>query len=454
FGFQYAEVETDIDFEPEDFKAIAVYSDMEQVGYFECSNAKVNRFFQNTMWSMKSNFLDIPTDCPQRERLGWTGDGQVFFETAHYIMDAAPVYRKWLHDFSDAQMDSGKLSAVIPYAGMAMTYDNTGASVGWGESSIIIPYRFWKRFDDETILHDFYDLMRNYAMFIISNTGHKSKKAAKENPYNRYVYEKGLHLGEWLEPKEFQDTPTSVKTEECTAYLHYAMRLMAEVAEMLKKTEDATLFKEYADGAKKAYNYMFVKNGIIDTDRQAKLVRPLALGLLDGESKKNVQNRLVRAVENQQYCVGTGFLSTPFILQMLTEAERSDVAFKMLENEKAPSWLAEVNAGATTVWENWDGSESRNHYSPGSICAWLFDTIAGIRMCGTNHFLIAPMLGGTLTFASAKYVSLYGKVATHIEKNINGYIFEVSIPVNTTAEIKLPNGEKHSVSTGKYVYTF
>ena len=458
FGFQYAEVDTDIPFSAEDFKAIAVYSDMEQTGSFECSNANVNKFYQNTVWSMKSNFLDVPTDCPTRERMGWTGDGQIFFDTAVYLMDSASLFRKWLYDFIDAQTESGLVPAVIPYAGLQMMYDNTGSSVGWGDAAVLIPCRFWKRYADDSILREFYSLMRNYAMLMMRNTGHVDPKAAEANPYNKYVYEKGVQLGEWLEPMEFRDSLANIgvvpKPEECTAYLCYTMTHMAEAARALNKPEDEALFNEYAEGARRAYDYLFLQSGTIDTDRQAKLVRPLALGLLDGEKKRNVQKRLVKAAENRNYKISTGFLSTPFILPMLTEAGRADVAYKMLENEEAPGWLAEVKAGATTVWENWDGEASRNHYSPGTVCQWLFDTVAGIRNDGENRFTIAPVPGGTFTYANAEHISLYGKVTSRWEKTGATHRLIVTVPANTSADVIFPNGEKQQVSAGVYTYTF
>lgn len=456
FGFRYALLETDVVFNPAQCRAIAVYSALEQTGVFECSNANVNRFLENTRWSMKGNYLDVPTDCPTRERLGWTGDAQVFFYTAAYLMEVAPFFRKWLRDIQDGQFKNGKSSAVVPYNGAAIMYDNTGASVGWADAVVLLPYRYWKCYGDVDILHEFYEMMRKYALFMIANTGHKNKKAAAANPYNQYTYEKGIHLGEWLEPEEFKDKVTAGKrpvlTEECTAYLHYTMAHMAEIARTLHKPEDEALFCEYANGAVKAYNHLFLQGGTMDTDRQAKLVRPLALGLLEGDTKQRVEQRLVQAVENRGYCIGTGFLSTPFVLPVLTQAGRADVAYKMLENEHAPSWLAEVKAGATTVWEDWEGTVSHNHYSPGAVCQWLFDTVAGIAVSGENYFAITPTPGGGLTFAKAEYQSLYGRVESRWERTKTGIRYEVKIPSNARAKITLPGGTQHTVGSGVFIY--
>lgn len=453
-GFRYVLVEADLDIDPASVRAVAVYSDLEQTGTFSSSNAMLDRFVENTRWSMKGNFLDVPTDCPTRERLGWTGDAQVFFNAAAYFMDVAAFFRKWLRDLEDSQLRSGKPRAVAPYSGVPMMYDTSGGSVGWADALVLVPYRLWKRYGDVDVLREFYPAMARYARFMIARTGHKRRGDAKANPFNRYTYEKGFHYGEWLEPKEFRDEVSArslpVFTEEATAYLHHTMTHLAEIATELGESADAALYSEYADGAKSAYNHLFVGSGAIDTDRQAKLVRPLALGLLDSATARRVAARLVRAVDSRNDTVGTGFLSTPFVLPVLTTAGRPDVAYRMLENENAPSWLAQVKAGATTVWEDWEGEASQNHYAPGAVCEWLFDTVAGIRVVGENRFTIAPMPGGTLTHASAGYLSPYGRVASGWRRESGVTTFEVEVPVNTTAEIRLPDGQSREVGAGEH----
>ncbi|RJW28134.1 family 78 glycoside hydrolase catalytic domain [Ruthenibacterium lactatiformans] len=460
FGFRYVKVETEVPFCAEDFEAIAVYSALEETGDFICSNPLVNQLVRNTRWSMKSNFLDIPTDCPTRERLGWLGEGQTFFLTANHLMAAAPFYRKWLADIMDAQKKSGKASAVVPYVGFEMLYGSNGSSVGWADAMVLIPYRYWKLYGDVEILKECYEMMRRYAEFMIAHTGQKNKKAAERNPFNKYTYEKGFHLGEWLEPEDVQDKIVGGKmplqTEVCTAYLHYTMTCMMKIAHVLGKTEDEKRYRSYADGAKKAYDWLYLQNETIDTDRQAKLVRPLAFGLLDGNKKENVQKRLVQAVERRQYRIGTGFLSTPFVLPVLTEMGRPDLAYKMLENEETPGWLYEVKQGATTMWEDWEGSEfaSLNHYAQGAVCQWLFEGVAGIRVDGENHFTITPHPGGTLTYAKGSYRSLYGNVESSWQRTAEGVKLTVTIPANTTADVKLPTGRMQSVCAGTHTYFF
>ncbi|MBR1684470.1 MAG: family 78 glycoside hydrolase catalytic domain [Clostridia bacterium] len=449
FGFRYVQVRGDVQIRPEDFTAIAVYSDMEETGDFTCSNPLVNRLVENTRWSMKGNFLDVPTDCPTRERLGWTGDAQIFFDTGAYLMNTAPFFRKWLRDMEDGIYPNGLLPAVIPYSGVEMMYKATGSSVGWADAVYLVPWRYYLRYQDTQVLENSWGMIERYADYLLHHLGLQDKKAAKQNPDNAFTYEKGVHLGEWLEPEEFRDTVYGTKAkhpEECTAYLYYAMATICEIAKVLHKPADA--YARCAEGARKAY----LRFATLDTDRQAKLVRPLALGLLEGDTKRRAQARLCQAVENYRFRVGTGFLSTPFLLPVLTQAGAPESAYRMLENTEKPGWLAEVLDGATTVWENWEGNLSQNHYSPGAVCGWLFDTCAGIRMEGENHFVIAPVPGGTLTYAQASYLSPYGRVTSRWERTEKGIRYTVTVPANCSARLCLPGGEIQELAWGEHTY--
>ena len=211
--------------------------------------------------------------------------------------------------------------------------------------------------------------------------------------------------------------------------------------------QNAGRLRETAAGAKRAY----LRFAELDTDRQAKLVRPLALGLLEGDLRKKAEQHLVKAVRNYRYRVGTGFLSTPFILPVLTEAGESETAYKMLLNEEKPGWLGEVADGATTVWENWEGNLSQNHYSPGAVCQWLFDTVCGIRQDGENHFVIAPVPGPGLTCAEASYRSLYGEVRSRWSIKDGKTVYEFTVPANCTAELRLPDGTTQNAGAGSFV---
>lgn len=464
FGFRYVLVENwPGELSPQDFESIAVYSAMEETGSFSCSNEYVNKLVSNTRWAMKSNFADVPTDCPTREMAGWTGDAQIFCKTAGYLMDTVPFFRKWLLDLSDRQTSQGKVHCIVPTVGNEAYIAAMDGSVGWSDAAVIVPYVCWKLFGDLNLLSRFYPSMRSYAKFCIRRARHTFiTRLFKRNPYRKYTYDCFQHFGEWLEPPGVEPGNFIVniilpKPEEATAYLSYVMSLMREIAHQLGEYEDEKLWNEYAEGAKKAYNYLFVKNGEIITDRQAKLVRPIALGLLDGDAKQNVASRLADLLEKNDYKIGTGFLSTPFLLPVLTDSGYIDIAYKTLENTEAPGWLWQILHGATTICENWVNIDSegkpaasQNHYSFGAVCEWLFTTVGGINVTGENRFLICPVPGGSLTYADTEYQSVYGKVETHWRVDGNRFWLEVIIPCGTEAKIVMPDGLELTVGAGKH----
>ena len=462
FGFQYAEVDTDIELQPEDVTAIAVYSDIAQTGFFESSNALLNRFVDATVWSTKGNSLDIPTDCPTRERHGWTGDAQIFFETANYLFDYAAFSKKYLKDVYDWQKKDGRLPQIAPYGGVDFYMWTLNGSVGWSDAGILIPYRFWKLYGDKQILIDYYDRMKRYAGFMINRCGKlglMAKPLGIKGEAKKYAVNAGQSYGEWAEPKDVYPNDwkdmVAPHPEVSTAYTSYVIGCMAEIAEELDYTEDAALFRKYSEGSRKAYQAMAeLSDYSLDTDRQARLVRPLAFDLLNEQQKEYARNRLLQALENYGWRLGTGFLSTPLILDVLAEYDL-DAAYRLLENEEMPGWLFMPKNGATTIWESWEGTQAQggiaslNHYSKGAVCEWLFKTMCGIRIDGENHFVIAPKPGGSLTHAKAVYHSIYGTVECGWEKTEEGYLFRISIPANTTATLVLPEGEQVELEPGE-----
>ncbi len=467
FGFQYILVETNAAFRPEDFTAIAVYSDMERTGWFESSNALLDKFVENTVWSAKNNHADLPTDCPTRERHGWTGDAQIFFNTAAYLFDYAPFAQKYMRDVYDWQKKDGKLPQIAPYGGVDFYMSFMDGSVGWADAGVLIPYRFWKRYGDDSLIRRHYDGMVRYAKFMINRCAkftplrhHLSlKKEAK-----KYIVNYGQSYGEWAEPADVfpNDWKNTVlpHPEESTAYTVFVMEHMIEIAEYLGKQRDKALFEKYRDGCTKAYRELItLPSYTLDTDRQAKLVRPLYMHLLDKKQEAYAKHRLVQAMENYRWRLGTGFLSTPFILDVLADID-IEYAYRLLENEEMPGWLFMPKNGATTIWESWEGTKAQggiaslNHYSKGAVCEWLFKTMCGIRVDGENHFVIVPRPGGHFTYAKATYNSVYGKVESGWEKTDAGYVFTVSIPCNTSAKIDFPDGRCEKVYAGEYQFTW
>ncbi|MCR4675462.1 MAG: glycoside hydrolase family 78 protein [Lachnospiraceae bacterium] len=460
-GFRYALVEGLEEVNPNDFEAIAVYSDLSIQGDFFCSNEKLNQFYRNTVWSLKSNFVDIPTDCPQREKSGWDGDAQVFLSTASYITDTAAFFRKWLVDVKDCQRDDGRVANVSPSAHKYQHKEGMSGSAGWADAAVIIPYTLWKLYGDDRFIYENYSLMHGWKEYVIHACHDKFLKKlilmspvrkqyaphyVEKSEYEKYIFESGNHWGEWLEPDIDSIKEMNLpKPEIATAYTHYSMELLAEMLFYIGKKEEAEQCEDFSKKTKEAYNFYFVENGKIKAPRQSPLVRALALGLLSETDVKNVAKELNENVIQRNYTVGTGFLSTPYVLHVLTKFGYIDTAYKLMENEQAPGWLAMVDGGATTIWEKYrmyDEQDhpligSMNHYSPGAMCSFLFDTVCGIHVEGENHFVIHPIPGGTLKNASCVYESPYGVVKCSWKLENGKYYYDISIPENTTAEIML-----------------
>ncbi len=457
FGFQYVLVESDVEIRPEDITAIAVYSDFETTFSFDSSNELLNKFVENTLWSLKNNSADLPTDCPTRERHGWSGDAQIFVNTASYMVNYAPFADKYEKDLCDLQRKNGAFTQIAPEGGTDFYMKSMDGSVGWADAGIMIPYRLWKKYGDISFIEKYYDNMQKYARFVIGRLGRHSAlisekvKISKEN--RKYLYNVGQHYGEWAEPEDVHKTSlkdfSKAKPEEATAYTSHVLGLMSEIAIALGKEQDAKEYREYSEGCRRAYQELVEnKEFSLDTNRQARLVRPLYFDLLNESQKGYAQRRLIKALDEYGWRVGTGFLSTPLILYVLQQIDVS-YAYKLLENEELPGWLYMPKTGATTIWEDWKGPASDNglgggiaslnHYSKGAVCEWIFSEMCGIKVDGENHFCIAPKPGGHFTRASFSYDSIYGTVSCAWSLQEDGkYKVDIVVPPNTTADIILP----------------
>lgn len=465
FGFQYVLVETDVAFRPKDFTAIAVYSDLERTGFFESSDPLLNQFVDCTLWSAKNNSLDVPTDCPTRERHGWTGDAQIFFETAGYLFNYAPFARKYLRDMYDWQRKNGRLPQIAPYGGVDFYMWAMDGSVGWADAGVLIPYRGWKLFGDEGFIQDSYDAMARYARFMMKRCGKLglfAKPLGLKGRHKKYAVNAGQSYGEWAEPADVCPNKwtdlVAPHPEVSTVYTAYVMGMMAEIAQTLGKTEDVPLYLEYQQGCTAAYQELVeTKDYSLNTDRQARLVRPLYFGLLNETQTDYAKKRLIQALEHYHWRVGTGFLSTPLILYVLADIN-IEYAYKLLENEEMPGWLFMPKNGATTIWESWEGTSAQggiaslNHYSKGAVCEWLFTTMCGIRVAAENHFIIAPRPGGHFIQACLSYDSVYGTVESRWECRDGKTVYTITIPANCTAELSLPGGLKRDLTAGTYAF--
>ena len=466
FGFQYVLVETEAPFAPEDFEAVAVYSDMERTGWFSSSNPLLDRFVENTVWSAKNNHADLPTDCPTRERHGWTGDAQIFCGTACYLFDYAAMARKYERDMTDAQHKNGCFTQIAPVGGVDFYMNTMDGSPGWSDAGVFIPWELYKRYGDRAILEDNYDAMRRFAKYKESTLGKHYLTGAPtgiEHRYRRDISNYGQSYGEWAEPADVNAFRiadfVSPHPEETTAYIVLLMERMAEIATVLGRTGDAEEYSAVAARVRRGYQALVeTRRHSLDTNRQAKLVRPLYMKLLNEEQREYAERRLLRALEDYGWRLGTGFLSTPLILYVLADMD-IEYAFRLLENEEIPGWLSMPRNGATTIWESWEGPNAQggvaslDHYSKGAVCQWLFDTMCGINVAGERRFVVAPRPGGHFTRAEARYLSVCGEITSGWRREGGKTEFTVAVPANCTALVRLPDGSEREQGPGTRVYS-
>lgn len=461
FGFRYAKVETDIDLGNADFTAIAVYSRMPQTGFFECGISDVNRLFLNSLWSMRSNFCDIPTDCPTRERAGWTGDVGVFAPTAVMLADCYPVLRKWLDECRLAQGADGLVQNIAPVNSKGgMISDLLQGSAGWGDACVLVPWALYEAYGDVGILEENYDMMRRWLGFV-EQRAKKTRLHNLKNPWHSYLVDKGFHFGEWCQPDvdnaaAMKKTMMTGSPEVATAYYFRSASLMAKIAALLGKAYDAQRFAQVAEHAKKAYRYSCTKDGVISSERQCAYVRPLAFGLLDGDEAQAAADELNRLVEKNGYHLNTGFLSTPDLCRVLAEHGHEDTAYRLLLQTEHPGWLYAVKKGATTIWETWDGvradgsvHDSLNHYAYGAITGWLLSGVCGIKL-SAGRLVLEPHPHPSLGHAKAEWRSPAGTIRSAWSYEGDKLCFDVSVPIS--ARIDLPTGETHEVSKGDHHY--
>ena len=388
--------------EPENFRSIAVYSDNAKTGTFTCSNEKINKFVENSQWSWRSNSVEIPTDCPTRERAGWTGDINVFAETANYYCHADAFLKKFLNDVVSLQTKEGSLPYIAPEVPIIPGKMNHFAysSAGWSDALVNIPFILYDFYGDPKIFETYYRTAKRFVDYDI-NRALKGRK--------KYLLDRGFHWGEWLEPgsvmlKDALHAFLKPDAEVATAWLYHSTMQVSRMAAMVGDEENEKYYLAEAEKIKDAYRSEFLKDGMVRSNRQCRYVRPVFMGLVTKEEAEPIVAALNEKVKAGDYKIGTGFLTTWKVLQTLTDFGYVDTAYKMMENEACPGWLYEVVKGATTTWENWLGidengkpNNSLNHYAPGAAAAWLFTHVAGIRPAepGFRKIRIQPIPGGT-----------------------------------------------------------
>ncbi|HEY0668847.1 MAG TPA: glycoside hydrolase family 78 protein [Sphingobacteriaceae bacterium] len=432
----------------ENFTAVAIYSDMQPTGDFTSSHSLLNQLQHNIQWGQKGNFVDIPTDCPQRdERLGWTGDAQVFFNTAAYNMNVASFFTKWLQDVKADQYADGRIPAVIP---VTQKRANDG-SAGWADVGTIIPWNFYEAYGDKSLLSRQYESMKKWVDYISS--------VSKNNLWNN-----GSHYGDWLfyTMADDRDGKAALTDKHLIAQAFYAASTqnVINAANILGRTEDVSKYTALLSDVKDAFNKEYVTpSGRLVSSSQTAYVLALYFDLLPESSRKQAAVRLVENIKSYKDHITTGFLGTPYICHVLTRYGYTDVAYKLLMQETYPSWLYPVKKGATTIWERWDGIKpdgsfqatsmnSFNHYAYGAIGDWMYRTIGGIAQSkpGYKQISIAPQPGGGLTSAAADLETLYGKLSSSWKLDGNRMSLEVEVPPNTTAKVVLPKSASAEVT--------
>jgi len=456
-GFRYVAVSGwPGELKPQDFAGVVVHSAIRRTGSFETSNALLNQLQHNILWGQKGNFLDVPTDCPQRdERLGWTGDAQVFARTASFNHDTAAFYTKWLKDVALDQEDDGAVPFVIPNVLSHETRQGEAASAGWADVALVVPWTVYQSYGDKRILEEQYPSMKAWVEYMRRQAGEK------------YVWSNGFSFGDWLAfATTRSDYPGATTDKDLiqTAYFARSTALLAKTATVLGKKEDAAEYASLEEKIRSAFQKEFVApNGRLSSNTQTAYALALAFELLPQAQRASAAARLADDVKKFGHLT-TGFLGTPFLCQTLSDYGYLDIAYMLLNRTEYPSWLYPLTKGATTIWERWDGIKpdgtfqdpgmnSFNHYAYGAIGEWMYRIVTGIELDeahpGYKHVLIQPQPGGGLTFANASVESIYGRVASGWKIADGRFALTIEVPANTTATVRLPRAKLEQVTEGQ-----
>jgi alpha-L-rhamnosidase len=473
-GFQFARIEGHPGaLTPDDVTGVVVHTDFRRTGWFRCSDERLNTLHDITDWSFRDNACEVPTDCPQRERSGWTGDWQVFIPTAAFLYDVAGFSLKWLRDLAAEQLEDGCVTNYVPDAlrqrisSTGMWRDMQGSS-GWGDAVAMVPWEMWRAYGDADVLSEMWPHMVAWVDFAATtarNKRHPSRAEARPEPlpHEEFLWDGGYHWGEWLEPGMVAHSQRNADHGAVgTAFLHHSAQLLARIGTMLGHDKEAQRFGELATNVLEAWQTEFIgPDGALTPDTQANHVRGLAFDLVPSELRQQTVGRLIELIRDADTHLGTGFLATPYLLPVLTDAGHIDLAYELIYQNTPPSWLYMAERGATTVWELWEGidtdgvpHESLNHYSKGAVISWLHRYIAGIEIVdpGYRRFRVEPRRGGGLTWCEAVHDSPYGRIESTWHDDGATFRLTVTVPPGATAEVGLPDQPRRSQSPGTATY--
>lgn len=454
-GFRYIKLEgfENEDINLESFTAVVVFSDMKRIGYFACGNDLVQQLYENIVWGLRGNFLDVPTDCPQRdERLGWTGDAQVFARTASTTYRTDKFFRKWLHDLAADQRENGAITDVCPDL---QRWESYGSSA-WADASVIVPYQVYASYGDKTIIEEQFESMKKWIDFMENNGTEKGLFDAHEH-----------HFGDWLSLDAGNEATGGLTDKNLigSAYLAYSNSLFIKMGKAIGK--DMSYYEDLYEHSIKAYRKKFLNTGKTEHETQTSNVLALHFNLTDNRERE--AEKLVKDIEACGH-LKTGFVGTPYLLHTLTEIGRADLAYKLLLRKDFPSWLFPVTKGSTTMWERWDGMKedgsfatpemnSFNHYAYGSVGDWLYKTVAGIdydiNEPGYKHIIFKPLPCKALGYAKARIITDNGDIISGWEYTGKGNEckFTFTIPNGCHATLYLDN-EEYEFESGTYDTVF
>ncbi len=437
----------------EDIIGIVIHSAMDFTGEFACSDPMINQLQHNIQWGLMGNFLDVPTDCPQRdERLGWTGDAQVFAPTACYNRDAATFYTKWLKDMAFDQLPDGRIPHVIP------DILKDGGSTGWADACVIVPWTVYRQYGDTRILEQQYPSMQAWINYMKTRAG------------SSLLWNNGEHFGDWLAFASNRSDYTGATTDKdliATAYFAWSTKLVSQIAGILGKPEDAAAYHELFNNIRAAYQKEFVTpNGRLSSNTQTAYVISLAFGLVPDAQRDSVAARLAADVRSFGH-VTAGFIGSSLVNPVLSAFGYDDLAYMLLTRKDYPGYLYPITKGATTIWERWDGIKpdgsfqdagmnSFNHYAYGAIGNWMYNQVAGIQedpvVPAYKKLIIRPVPGGGLSWVRAEHQSIYGMVRSEWKTETGSLTMKVTIPANTTADVYVKTNDQQKVTeSGKPV---
>lgn len=454
-GFRYISVDGMEEFTADQFFACVTHSDIEKTGDFHCSNKKVNQLQSNITWSQRDNFLDIPTDCPQRdERLGWTGDAQVFSWTAAFNRNTALFYKKWMRDVAaESSLEKG-VPHVVP------DILDSYSSSAWSDVAVIVPWVVYQIYGDKGILEENWKCMHEWVDYIKNNCGENG------------LWQSGFQYGDWLALDKEESADRTGATDKymiANAYYLYVTELVKKTAEVLGKDEEAKKYAELYETTLDAFRReYYTETGRIVSETQTGAIISLYFNLAREKDRKRILNTLLTNIGNHKNHLATGFVGTPYICHTLSENGAHEMAATLFMKEDYPSWLYAVNMGATTIWERWNsikpdgtfdesGMNSLNHYAYGSVGDWMYRKVAGLSQLepGYKRFQVKPMFVKGIEEWGTEFESVYGKIVANTSCKAGKIHVHVEVPANTTAVIVLPEKEEvHEVGSGVYDYEY